>query len=62
MPHIKIEKSKLKKKPKTLAEKGKNRFLGNDMKGVGGAGRGRTPGGGAGGWGRATNEASCLGM
>ena len=49
----------MKKKPKTLAEKGKNRFLGNDMKGVGGAGRGRTPGGGAGGWGRAINKASC---
>ncbi len=29
------DKSKLKKKPKTLAEKGKNRFLGNDMKGGG---------------------------
>ncbi len=29
------DKSKLKKKSKTLAEKGKNRFLGNDMKGGG---------------------------
>ncbi len=27
------DKSKLKKKSKTLAEKGKNRFLGNDKKG-----------------------------